>query len=143
MRLQRHPWRNLKTDASLCDIPLVGDALWACKRIMQADTSSNFAFSRYNRGNTTSANSASASLNKWLKQHMTKHCTIHSFRHSMRDRLRNVGCPADVIDQLGGWRTNGAGHGYSQGFNLETLHFWMTAITTHSKLDNCYESKVV
>ena len=130
VRLQPHPWRNLKTDASIRDIPLVGEALWACNRIMQADTKSNFAFPRYNRGNTTSANSASASLNKWLKQHMTNNCTIHSFRHSMRDRLRNVGCPAEVIDQLGGWQTSGVGHSYGHGFNLETLHLWMNTITT-------------
>ena len=27
----------------------------------------------------------------------------------MRDRLRAVGCPAEVIDQIGGWTTSGIG----------------------------------
>ena len=30
---------------------------------------------------------------------------IHSFRHSMRDRLREVECPSDIIDQIGGWQS--------------------------------------
>ena len=36
------------------------------------------------------SNSASAALNKWLKQVAGPNYVIHSFRHSMRDRLRAV-----------------------------------------------------
>ena len=35
---------------------------------------------------------------------------MHSFHHSMRDRLRAVECPSDVIDQIGGWLTQGVGN---------------------------------
>jgi integrase len=63
----------------------------------------------------TNANSASAALNKWLKGKIGQEYTIHSFRHFMRDRLRAVGCPSDVIDQIGGWLTYGVGHGYGKG----------------------------
>ena len=34
------------------------------------------------------------------------------FRHSLRDRLRAVECPADIIDQIGGWSTSGVGQQY-------------------------------
>ena len=35
----------------------------------------------------------------------------HSLRHTFRDRLRAVGCPIDMIDQIGGWRSVGGGGG--------------------------------
>ena len=30
----------------------------------------------------------------------------------MRDRLRAVECPAEIIDQIGGWKAAGVGEGY-------------------------------
>ena len=101
VRVTKHPWRNLKTSSSERHIPLVGEALWAAKRIVEADNGSDFAFSRYNRTSPTSANSASAALNKWLKQYVPAGCTMHSFRHSFRDRLRAVECPIELTDALG------------------------------------------
>ena len=121
----KHPWRNLKTASSDRKIPLVGEALWAARRIIEADTASNLAFPRYNRGSTTSVNSASAALNKWLKQYVPTGCTMHSFRHSMRDRLRVVQCPADITDQIGGWATDGVGQGYGSGYPLSVLREWL------------------
>ena len=56
-------------------------------------------------------------LNKWLKVKIGQGYTIHSFRHSMRDRLRAVECPSDVIDQIGGWLTQGVGSSYGLGHN--------------------------
>ncbi len=50
---------------------------------------------------------------------------VHSFRHSMRDRLRAVECPSDIIDQIGGWTTEGIGHAYGKGYSLEILAKWM------------------
>ena len=51
-------------------IPLVGKALWAAKRIVKVNNSTDFAFPRYNRNQLTTANSASAGLNKWLRQYV-------------------------------------------------------------------------
>ena len=65
------------------------------------------------------ANSASAAINKWLKQRVPEGCVIHSFRHSMRDRLRAVECPSDIIDAIGGWTTTGVGQRYGTGQPLE------------------------
>ena len=125
VEVRKHPWRSLKTYANAGVISLSGMALWAAQRILQQVDTSSYAFSRYNRGSRTSANSASAAINKWLKNHVPEGCTMHSFRHSMRDRLRAVQCPADIADQIGGWATDGVGQGYGSGYPIDVLSEWM------------------
>ena len=44
-------------------------------------------------------------------------------------------CPADVVDQLGGWLTHGVGQGYGGGYPLTVLHKWMKAIACDSDSD--------
>ena len=99
--------------------------MWAAKRVLLSESSSKYAFERYNQQANTSANSVSAALNKWLRQYVPEGCTFHSFRHSMRDRLRSVQCPSDIADQIGGWTTSGVGQGYGSGYPLEILHQWV------------------
>jgi len=125
VEVRKHPWRSLKTSASARVIPLSGMALWAAQRILQEVGTSSYAFPRYNRGSHTSSNSASAAINKWLKNYVPDGCTMHSFRHSMRDRLRAVQCPADIADQIGGWATGRVGQGYGSGYPIEVLMEWM------------------
>lgn len=126
--IREHPWRRLKTAGSSRQVPLVGAALWAAHRLQEEATDSEFAFPRYNKGKQTNANSASAALNKWLKPYAPPKGTMHSFRHSMRDRLRAVECPADVVDQIGGWQTEGVGQAYGKGYPLDVLERWMKRI---------------
>ena len=129
VNIRPHPWRSLKTASSARLIPLVGSAKWAAERILAQPTGSQFAFPNYNDGQRTNANSASAALNKWLKTKIGPEYTIHSFRHSMRDRLRAVECPSDVIDQIGGWLTQGVGNTYGLGHNQKVLNDWLIEIT--------------
>lgn len=129
VRVCKHPWRNLKTASSARLVPLCGQALWAAKSIVATENNTDYAFPRYNRKPITAANSASAALNKWLKQYVPAGCTMHSFRHSMRDRLRAVQCPADIVDQIGGWATDGVGQGYGSGYPLEVLQEWVSKAT--------------
>ena len=129
VRVCKHPWRNLKTASSARLVPLCGKALWAAKSIVATENNTDYAFPRYNRKPITAANSASAALNKWLKQYVPAGCTMHSFRHSMRDRLRAVQCPADIVDQIGGWATDGVGQGYGSGYPLEVLQEWVSKAT--------------
>ena len=68
-------------------------------------------------------------VEQWLRQHVPSGCVVHSFRHSMRDRLRAVECPADIIDQIGGWQTAGVGQGYGKGYELDILYKWMSKIS--------------
>lgn len=130
IRIVPYAWRTLKTESSKRSVPLVGASLWAVKRILSQNPKGRFAFPRYNKTDTTNANSASAALNKWIKPFVPAGCSMHSFRHSMRDRLRAVQCPSDIVDQIGGWQTNGVGHGYGQGYPLEVLHEWLAKVST-------------
>ena len=126
--IKPHPWRPLKTASSTRVIPLVGSAKWAAKRILAGTDSSKFAFPNYNDGQRTNANSASAALNKWLKKKIGSGYSIHSFRHSMRDRLRAVECPSEVIDQIGGWLSQGVGNSYGKGHKVEITFKWVCKI---------------
>lgn len=126
VRIQPHPWRRLKTKGSERDVPLVGSSLWAARRIVQNTDEGGIAFSRYNRTATTNAGSASGAINKWLKQYVPEGCTMHGFRHSMRDRLRDVECPTEIADQIGGWSSSASvGQTYGTGYNRSILHRWM------------------
>ena len=126
IHIRPHPWRSLKTASSERVIPLVGSAKWAAERILEQPNSSPFAFPKYNYGQRTNANSASAALNKWLKGKIGVGYTMHSFRHSMRDRLRAVECPSDIIDQIGGWLTQGVGASYGEGYSTKILGQYLT-----------------
>jgi len=128
VNVRPHPWRSLKTSSSERLIPLIGSAKWAVERILEKPTASEFAFPSYNDGERTNANSASAALNKWLKSKIGRGYTIHSFRHSMRDRLRAVECPSEIIDQIGGWLTQGVGSGYGKGYSVIVLFKWLEQI---------------
>ena len=128
INLCEHAWRTLKTSSSQRKIPLVGMSLWAAKRIKEQNT--DFAFPKYCRQAKCNSNSASAALNKWLKPRVPIGCVIHSFRHSLRDRLRAVECPADIIDAIGGWTTEGVGHQYGKGHNVEVIYKWLRKMET-------------
>ena len=125
--LVEHLWRRLKTASSSRQVPLVGASLWEAQRILQ--TCSTLAFPKYCTEAKCNAHSASTALNKWLKPRVPDGCVIHSFRHSLRDRLRAIECPADIIDAIGGWTTEGIGHQYGQGHRLAVTHGWMKIIT--------------
>ena len=126
--LKPHPWRTLKTKSSQRCIPLIGASLWASKRILENNNDSIYAFPRYTSVDNCNTNSASAALNKWLKEQLTDDYVIHGFRHSMRDRLRAVECPSDIIDRIGGWKTAGVGQSYGTGYPLEVINKWMNKI---------------
>ena len=123
-----HPWRRLKTKSSERCIPLVGASLWASRKILDNRNDSIYVFPRYTTKDNCNANSASAALNKWLKEQLTDNYVIHGFRHSFRDRLRAVECPSEIIDQLGGWRLKSVGQGYGSGYNIDHLNCWISKI---------------
>ena len=127
INLIEHHWRGLKTNSSTRQIPLVGTSLWAAKQVVKQNH--QFAFPKYCNETKCNANSASAALNKWLKPRVPDGCVIHSFRHSLRDRLRAVECPADIIDAIGGWTTEGVGHQYGKGHSLSVKARWMHKLT--------------
>lgn len=122
--LVQHPWRRLKTRSSTRLIPLVGASAWAVERAI-SHTTTDRLFPKYCHGNETKSNSASAALNKWLKNRLPANTVIHSFRHSIRDRLRDVECPPEIADAIGGWSRNGVGEKYGEGYSVHVLHKWL------------------
>jgi integrase len=100
--IRPHPWRTLKTKSSKRNVPLVGVSLWAAQRIIQAaQPGQTHAFPRYTNATKCDADSASATLNKWIKSRLDANKTTHEFRHTIRDRLRNVGAPRDIQSAVG------------------------------------------
>jgi len=124
INLKPNESRRLKTKQSSRKIPLIGLSLWAAQEV-KSEFNGTYAFPRYTKGGRCNANSASAALNKWLKQIASESVTVHSFRHSLTDRLRAVQCPRDIIDAIGGWTASSIGEKYGQGYKLDVLHEWM------------------
>ena len=81
-------------------------------------------------GGTFNPNSASAAMNKWLKDNGLAKVGqgLHSFRHTLVDRLRDAGVPKDVREQIGGWKSQGVSESYGQGFSLDRVQQAMQAI---------------
>jgi integrase len=119
--------RRLKTQQSSRKIPLTGVSLWAAQQV-KSEFNGTYAFPRYTKGGQCNANSASAALNKWIKQIASEAVTVHSFRHSLRDRLRAVQCPVDIVDAIGGWTAGSIGERYGQGYTLNVLHEWLAKL---------------
>ena len=124
--LRPKPWRQLKTNSSERQIPLVGYSLWAAKNIIKQNR--KFAFPKYVNQVSCNTNSASAALNKWMQIRISNNYVIHSFRHAFRDRMRNVKCPTELIDQAGGWSSQHIGQIYGDGYSLKILKNFMDKI---------------
>ena len=119
--------RRLKTRGSERILPLIGYARLA---MLQANSQANeeWLYPRCMKTGKCNANSASASINKWLKRDFDG-LTAHCLRHTMRDRLRAVECPIDMIDQIGGWRSVATiGVGYGKGYGLDKIRVIMAKL---------------
>jgi len=127
--IRNHKWRRLKTASSSRLIPLTGASLIAAKLALEKSDGVTL-FGKYFNGTEIKSNSASAALGKWLKPRVPEGCTVHSFRHSIRDRLREVLCPVDVADAIGGWARDGVGEGYGDGFSLRVKLEWLEKAIT-------------
>ncbi len=124
--VRQHAHRRLKTTSSARSIPLVGCSFWAASRINEQG--SEFCFPKYSNAMGTSSNTASATANKWLKKELGPEFVVHGLRHSFRDRLRNVGAPTELIDQLGGWSRHTIGSSYGEGYHLSSAMTFMQQI---------------
>ena len=60
--------------------------------------------------------------------------TTHSFRHALADRLRNTGCPEEIVAEILGHSRSGMTKNYGKGFSLEVKQKWLGKIITENKL---------
>ena len=107
--------RSLKTGSGGRKVPLVGEALWAAKKAVLGKASDGLLFPDYG---PTKANSASATLNKWVRERLGISKTMHGLRHSMKTRLRSAGVPEDIQNRIGGWAD---GDSVSRGYGSYPL----------------------
>jgi hypothetical protein len=66
LHIRKCPGRSLKTPSSERTVPLVGEALWAATKAVVDKDPGGLLFPTYG---PLKANSASAALNKWIKEH--------------------------------------------------------------------------
>jgi integrase len=129
LEIREHSWRSLKTLGSSRKVPLTPRALAAVRAALRLADGSPFLFPAYTADNHCKADSASASLVKWVRGRPGLTGTKlgnHSLRHGMEDLLRAVGCPDSVRDQITGHKTPGMGANYGSGYQLEQLADWLT-----------------
>ncbi len=107
IKLRKNPFRPLKTKNSARVIPLIGLAL---DTIQELDLSQEWLFPKYldQDKNNFKGDSASAAMNKRIRSILNnkQSPTSHSFRHTMQTRLRNVECPADIREEICGWKSS-------------------------------------
>lgn len=117
--------RTLKNAHSERSVPLLGDALWAAQKALQAvqtnPRADGWLFPRYAQNGSVNATGASNTINRWLSKTLKIPKTSHSFRHAMRDRLRHAGVSDEFQNLLGGWGSRTVGQRYGQGYLLSQL----------------------
>lgn len=123
--IQEQPWRSLKNKDSKRVVPLVGASLWAAQRAVASSLpGAAFAFPKYTSAKGCNANSASATIAKWLRGQGVAH-TAHELRHTMADRLREVQCPEDIRKSIGGWASADVASRYGKGYSLQVMREWL------------------
>ena len=104
LTLHRNPNRPLKTKSSQRFVPLIGVAYNYAKSV-----ETTWLFPKYvdQSASKIKNDSASAAVNKRLKAWLGDDApTSHSFRHTFSTRLRDVSCPVDIRQELGGWASS-------------------------------------
>ena len=112
---------RLKNEGSARQVPLVGMALWGAQRALKHPSITGWLFPRYASDGRVMANSASKTLNLWLKKVTGTGKTTHGFRHSFKDRCRDADVSEQIQMQLMGHAAKGAVAGYGRGFSLQKL----------------------
>jgi integrase len=121
------PGRELKTVQSKRDIPLVGLALEAMRRHPDG-------FSRY----FDKADNFSAAANKHFRKRKllpTPKNTVYSLRHSFKDRLKDVECPEEMIDELMGHKIDKPKYDDGYGLRLKLKNIQAIAFTPRPAAD--------
>lgn len=146
IKVVEHDVRSLKTKGSNRTVPLVGAGRWAVERAIKHQKN-GFLFPKYINFSTNpfkhNADSASATLNKWLIRLSPKDGgkkTMHSFRHSVQDRLRDSGAPEELRNAICGWKNAGVGASYGEGFSMERKTICLSKIVLETEVNSLDEA---
>jgi len=122
---QSNPWRVFKNISRIRNVPLVGISLWAAYKIVESAKRRQFyAFPRYTNGNQCNMNSASATINKWIRS-LGIDKTTHDLQCTMRGRLEKAGVPTSIQDFIGGYDDKSKVDDYRVTYGLEQLKIWL------------------
>lgn len=121
---QSNPWRVFKNISRKRNVPLVGISLWAAYKIVEsAKRRQLYAFPRYSSGNQCNMNSASATINKWIRS-LGIDKTTHDLQYTMRGRLEKAGVPISIQDFIGGYNRKSETDDPRMTYRLEQLKIW-------------------
>ena len=104
--IHRNSFRRLKTKSSQRFIPLVASSLEAAEEAL-TNAKGDWLFPNYIdlKNEKVKVTTASNAIAKRIKTILGNDApTAHSLRHTFYTRLRNVNCPKDTRDELGGWQ---------------------------------------
>lgn len=126
--------RNLKSDASERDVPVVGPALDLLRdHVSQLDDNAQVVFSRYGRDG--GMESISQLLNRVIRKDLgisDRSLVAYSARHTLKDKLRAIRTPQELQHAiLGHTSGNKIAEGYGTGSPLQMLQDELL------KADNC------
>jgi len=122
---QSNPWRVFKNTSRERNVPLVGISLWAAYKIVESAKRRQFyAFPRYTNGNQCNINSASATINKWIRS-LGIDKTTHDLQYTMRGRLEKTDVPMSIQDFIGGYHHTGNVDDSRMMCGLEQLKIWL------------------
>lgn len=97
----------------------MGMAFQALDDLLQMTKGSEFLFPRYATSEMVKADTASASLNKWLRR-VTGNPDVssHCFRHTLEDMMREANVPKPIQTAIGGWGKTDMADNYGKGYSL-------------------------
>lgn len=133
IRIYPHSERSLKNQKSIRNIPLVPTAFLALEKQFK-DSNGTFLFPTYASSKGVNSDSASATLNKWLKK-VNNDGVVHQLRHTMRDALRAVQCPDSIAKSIGGWSSSqDVSESYGLGYPLDVKLEWLNKAYSFLKI---------
>ena len=119
-----NPWRVFKSVSRNRNLPLAGISLWAAYRIVEsAKRKQVYAFPRYTNENQCKVNSASATINKWMRS-IGINKTTHDLQHTMRVKLESIGVPRSIQDFVSGYERMDKAGNSRRVYGVEQLKFW-------------------
>jgi integrase len=118
MQFKEYGKRTLKNKNSAREVPLIPICVDLILK-QSNDAEGDYLFPRYNDGNSSpKADSASATINKWLSNTLAIEKTTHSFRHTMKDLFRNADITEDISEQILGHGAQTISQRYGQGLAM-------------------------
>ena len=125
---QSNPWRIVTNTSSKRNVPLVGVSLWAAYKIVEsAKRRQYYAFPRYTNDSQCNVNSASASINKWIRS-LGIDKTTYDLQYTMKDRLNEAGVPESVQDFIVGYEHKNKAGDTKITYGLEQLKIWFDKV---------------